>query len=140
MAQKAVSEDLKNAFQQHLQQTQQHVQRLEQIFQTLQEEPKGKACKGMRGLLEEGDEFMKEDVDRNVIDAGLISMAQRVEHYEIAGYGSVRTYAQQLGDNQAADLLQQTLDEEGQTDKKLTMLAERRGINQQAKQTSGVTV
>lgn len=140
MAQKAVSEDLKNAFQQHLQQTQQHVQRLEQIFQNLQEEPKGKACKGMRGLLEEGDEFMNEDIDRNVIDAGLISMAQRVEHYEIAGYGSVRTYAQQLGDNQAADLLQQTLDEEGQTDKKLTMLAERRGINQQAKQTSGVNV
>ncbi|HZT41787.1 MAG TPA: ferritin-like domain-containing protein [Chthonomonadaceae bacterium] len=139
MAEKAVSEELKNAFQQHLQQTQQHVQRLDQIFQSLQLDPKGKACKGMRGLLEEGDEFLNEGVDRNVIDAGLISMAQRVEHYEIAGYGSVRTYAQQLGDNWAADLLQQTLDEEGQTDKKLTMLAEQRGINQQAQQTSGVT-
>ncbi|HLV78902.1 MAG TPA: ferritin-like domain-containing protein [Chthonomonadaceae bacterium] len=139
MEQKAVSEELKNAFQQHLQQTQQHVRRLEQIFQKMQVDPKGKACKGMRGLLEEADEFLQEDVDRNVLDAGMISLAQRVEHYEISGYGSVRTYAQELGDNWAVDLLQQTLDEEGQTDKKLTMLAEQRGINQKAQQTTGTT-
>lgn len=139
MAEAANSPELKSAFQQHLEQTRQHVNRLDTIFQRFGMEPKGKVCKGMRGLLEEADEFLHEDVDREVMDAGLISMAQRVEHYEIAGYGSVRTYAQELGENWASDLLQQTLDEEGQADKKLTQLAEQRGINQQANRTAGMT-
>src|SRR5262249_26135433 len=106
--------------------------RLEQIFQRHSADPKGKACKGMKGLLDEADEMMQEKSTPPVMDAGLISMAQRVEHYEIAGYGSVRTYAKQIGDQDAARLLQQTLDEEGQADKKLTMLAEQSGINREA--------
>ncbi|HEV2472434.1 MAG TPA: DUF892 family protein, partial [Chthonomonadales bacterium] len=93
--------------------------------------------KGMRGLLEEGEEFLREDSDPNVKDAGLISMAQRVEHYEIAGYGSVRSFAEQLGNNDASRLLQQTLDEEGEADKKLTQLAERAGINRKAAEAEG---
>ncbi len=131
MAQAAESNDLRMAFQEHEQQTRGHVERLNRIFQKLDTDPKGKACRAMEGLLAEGDEFISEQPDPAVMDAGLISMAQRVEHYEMAGYGSVRTYAQQLGLNEDADLLQQTLDEEGQTDKKLTRLAER-GINQKA--------
>ena len=108
------------------------MRRLEQIFDTLETDAKGKVCKGMQGLLAEGDEFISEKPEPKVMDAGLISLAQRVEHYEIAGYGSVRSYAQQLGLLEDADLLQQTLDEEAATDKKLTMLAEQRGINERA--------
>jgi ferritin-like metal-binding protein YciE len=132
MAQAASAQELKSAFQEHEHQTREQVARLEQIFQKLEMEPKGKACKGMQGLLAEGQEFIQEQPEPDVMDAGLISMAQRVEHYEIAGYGSVRTYAQQLGLNEDADLLQQTLNEEGETDHKLTRLAEQRGINQRA--------
>jgi ferritin-like metal-binding protein YciE len=134
MAQAASSQELKSAFQEHEHQTRGQVERLEQIFQKLETDPKGKACKGMQGLLAEGQEFIQEKPEPAVMDAGLISMAQRVEHYEIAGYGSVRTYAQQLGLNEDVGLLQQTLDEEGQTDKKLTQLAEQRGINRRAEQ------
>jgi len=124
MAKAASSPELKAAFEQHLEQTRGQVDRLEQIFKTLGEKPTGKTCRAMEGLVEEGEELIKEKPDASVLDAGLISAAQRVEHYEIAGYGSVRTYAQTLGETDAAQLLQQTLDEEGQTDKKLTQLAE----------------
>jgi ferritin-like metal-binding protein YciE len=124
MAKAAASEDLRAAFEEHLEQTKVHVERLEQIFEGLEESPKGKRCKGMEGLIEEGKELLEEEAEPDVLDAGLISAAQRVEHYEMAGYGCVRTYARLLGEEEVAELLQQTLDEEGETDKKLTELAE----------------
>jgi ferritin-like metal-binding protein YciE len=124
MAKAASHPHLQSAFQEHLMQTKTHVQRIEQIFQKLGAKPKGQTCKGMEGLIKEGSEMAKMRGDPAAIDAGLISAAQRVEHYEIAGYGCVHTYAQLLGEQQDAQLLQQTLDEEGQTDKKLTQLAE----------------
>jgi len=132
MAKAAESQELRSAFEEHEHQTREQVRRLEQIFDKLDTDAKGKVCKGMQGLLAEGDEFIGEKPEPQVMDAGLISLAQRVEHYEIAGYGSVRTYAQQLGLQEQMSLLQQTLDEEGQTDKKLTALAERGGINAKA--------
>jgi len=124
MAKAASSPELQAAFTEHLEQTKGHVERLETIFKSLDASPKGKTCKAMEGLVEEGDEMRKEKGEAAVIDAGLIAAAQRVEHYEIAGYGTVRTYARLLKETQAANLLQQTLDEEGETDKKLTELAE----------------
>ncbi len=124
MAKAASNPQLKQAFEQHLSQTEQHVERLEQIFSGLNKKPGGHTCKGMAGLITEGEEMIKMKGDEAAIDAGLIAAAQRVEHYEIAGYGCVQTYATQLGEQQAARLLQQTLDEEGTTDKKLTKLAE----------------
>lgn len=124
MAKAASNPQLQRAFQEHLAQTKQHVQRLEQIFAQIGDKPKGQTCKGMEGLLKEGEEMIKMKGDSAAIDAGLIAAAQRVEHYEIAGYGCVRTYAAQIGDRQGAMLLQQTLDEEGTTDKRLTQLAE----------------
>ena len=123
MAKKATNEQLKKGFEMHLEETRMQVERLDRIFELLGKSPRGKKCKGMEGLLEEGKEMMQEDMDPEVMDAALIAAAQRVEHYEIAGYGTVRTYAQLLGENQHAKLLQQTLDEEGNTDKKLTQLA-----------------
>jgi ferritin-like metal-binding protein YciE len=123
MAKKAKNEQLKKGFEMHLEETRMQVERLDQIFELLGKSPRGKKCKGMEGLLEEGKEMMQEDMDPEVMDAALISAAQKVEHYEIAGYGTVRTYAQLLGENQHVKLLQQTLDEEGNTDKKLTQLA-----------------
>lgn len=126
MAEKATHQELKSAFQAHHEQTKEHVQRLEQIFNDLEFEPTGQKCKGMEGLLEEGEDAMEDAEDDEVRDAAMISAAQRVEHYEIAGYGSARTYARMLGNDRAAELLQQTLDEEGATDKKLTKLAESR--------------
>ena len=124
MAKAATHPQLQAAFQQHLAETQQQVQRLEQVFQQLGQKPGGHTCKAMQGLIAEGQEMIKMKGDPAAIDAGLIAAAQRVEHYEIAGYGCVRTYAQQLGDQQNMALLQQTLDEEGMTDKKLTAIAE----------------
>jgi ferritin-like metal-binding protein YciE len=123
MEKAATSKELKAAFREHLEQTKGHAARLEQIFESLGKSPKGKVCKGMQGLLEEGEEMIKEGEEPKVLDAGLISAAQRVEHYEMAGYGCCRTYAEMLGDKKAASLLQQTLDEEGETDKSLTKLA-----------------
>ena len=123
MANAATSEELRSGFEDHLEQTKGHVQRLEQIFQTLGEKPTGKKCKGMEGLISEGQEIMDEDFESDVMDAALISAAQRVEHYEIAAYGTVRTYAQILGDKEAVGLLEQTLEEEKETDQKLTDLA-----------------
>ena len=130
MAKSASSPQLKNAFQQHLEQTKGHAARIERLFQDLDGSPRGKKCKGMEGLIAEGEEMIKEDADPDVKDAGLIA-ANRVEHYEIAGYGTVRTYARVLGMQEHVRMLQQTLDEEGNADKKLTQLAES-GINLEA--------
>lgn len=130
MIKAASSTQLKAGFEEHLEQTKQQVQRLEQIFETLGASPKGKKCKGMEGLLEEGKELLEEDASAEVLDAGLIAAAQHVEHYEIAGYGCVRTYAELLGDKKAVQLLEKTLNEEKQTDSKLTELA--RAINVEA--------
>ena len=124
MIRAAGDKDLKRAFTQHERQTRQHVARLERIFKQLDTSPRGKKCVGMEGLLEEGAELIKEKPDQDVLDAGLISAAQHVEHYEMAGYGTVRTWARLLGRDDHADLLQQTLNEEGETDKLLTSLAE----------------
>lgn len=124
MAKAANDPELSKAFMTHLRQTEQQVKRLEQVFEDLGESPRGKKCVGMEGLIEEGQELIKERPDPDVLDAGLISKAQHIEHYEIAGYGTVRTYAQLLGAERQAQLLQQTLDEEGQTNKLLTQLAE----------------
>jgi ferritin-like metal-binding protein YciE len=124
MAKAATSEDLRAGFENHLKQTKEHVARLETIFQALGESPKGKKCKGMEGLVTEGSEMIEEGLDPEELDAGLISAAQRVEHYEIAGYGCVRTYAELLGEGEAVTLLEQTLGEEKETDEKLTELSQ----------------
>jgi ferritin-like metal-binding protein YciE len=124
MAKAASSEDLKDAFQKHLEQTKTHVERLEEVFHEIGEKLKGKTCKAMKGLIEEGSEILKEDGEGSVIDAGIIVAAQKVEHYEIAGYGSVRTFAQLLGKDRSAELLQSTLDEESETNELLNTLAE----------------
>jgi ferritin-like metal-binding protein YciE len=121
----ANSEELKQAFQDHLQETEGHVQRLEDIFRDLQVSPRGSKCVGMEGLLEESKALMKEKAQDWVMDAALIGAAQRVEHYEIAAYGTARDHAEKLGMYPAAQLLQQTLDEEGAADKKLTEIAAR---------------
>jgi ferritin-like metal-binding protein YciE len=123
MAKAATSDDLRTGFEEHLEQTRGHVQRLEQIFKGLGEKPTGKKCKGMEGLVAEGQEMMDEDFEDDLMDAALISAAQRVEHYEIAAYGTVRTYAELLGEDQAVTLLEQTLEEEKETDQKLSDLA-----------------
>ncbi|HJX81151.1 MAG TPA: ferritin-like domain-containing protein [Candidatus Udaeobacter sp.] len=124
MAKTASSEELKDGFEKHLEQTKGHVERLEEIFEGLDENPKGKTCKAMKGLIEEGSEILKKDGEESVLDAGIIVAAQKVEHYEMAGYGSVRTFAQLLGQNRAAELLQITLDEESETNEILNKLAE----------------
>jgi ferritin-like metal-binding protein YciE len=131
MADAASHAELRNGFQRHLKQTQEHVRRLEQIAQRLGVEAGGETCKGMKGLLAEGKETFGKHTDRNIRDAALIAAAQRVEHYEIAAYGCARTYANALGKSSDAALLQQTLDEEGETDKKLTQVAEQ-VVNPQA--------
>jgi ferritin-like metal-binding protein YciE len=125
MAKAATSPDLKAGFEDHLKQTEEHVSRLEKIFKQLGESPKGKTCKGMEGLVEEGKEMIEEDPGDEELDAGLIAAAQRVEHYEMAGYGCVRNYAQLLGEDEAAALLEKTLTEEKETDSKLTQLAKK---------------
>ena len=117
--------ELRQAFELHLRQTEEQLRRLEQIGQKSGQKLTGHKCKGMEGLLEEGEELMKERADSDVLDAALISAAQRVEHYEMAGYGCARTYAQLLGLDDDAQILQRTLDEEGETDHSLTALAER---------------
>jgi ferritin-like metal-binding protein YciE len=124
MAKAASSPELKRAFERHLEETRRQVERLDQIGQALEIKLTGKKCKGMEGLIEEGKEVMEEFDDEDAIDAGLIGAAQKVEHYEIAGYGTARTHAEVLGFTKVSKLLQQTLDEETATDKKLTQLAE----------------
>jgi ferritin-like metal-binding protein YciE len=131
MAAAAHNSSLKSAFEEHLRQTQNQVSRLEHVFQQLGHSAKTKTCEAMKGLIEEGSEIISGKGDPNVKDAALIAAAQRVEHYEIAAYGTARTFAQQLGKSEAARLLQQTLDEEADTDKKLTSLAEK-AINPKA--------
>ncbi len=124
MIRAASAKGLKQGFTKHERQTQGHVRRLEGILKSLDESPRGKKCVGMEGLLKEGAELIRERPDPQVLDAGLISAAQHVEHYEMAGYGTVRTWARLLGHSDHADLLQQTLDEERETDMALTTLAE----------------
>jgi ferritin-like metal-binding protein YciE len=131
MAKAASHQELRQAFEEHQRVTEEQVRRLETIFDDLGQKPSGKKCKGMEGLIEEGEEILSEDADPDVRDAALIAAAQRVEHYEIAAYGTARTYARHLGFDKHAELLQQTLDEEGQTDERLTKLAESR-INRDA--------
>ncbi|MES2522506.1 MAG: ferritin-like domain-containing protein [Gemmatimonadota bacterium] len=123
MQKAASSPEVQEAFATHLAQTEQQIQRLERIFADLGEKPTGKHCKGMEGLIAEGADLMKEDADPDVMDAGLIASAQHVEHYEMAGYGTVRTYAELLGFDDHMDLLQQTLNEEEETDQILTEIA-----------------
>ena len=131
MVKASSSPELRDAFRTHLEETKGHVARLTRIFEQLETSPKGKTCKAMEGLIEEGAELLKEKTEPEVLDAGLISAAQRVEHYEMAGYGTVRTYARLLGETEAEQLLQETLQEEGNADKKLTELADQ-VINQEA--------
>jgi|GraSoiStandDraft_46_1057282.scaffolds.fasta_scaffold305298_2 ferritin-like metal-binding protein YciE len=132
MAKASSSSELRQAFEEHLRQTSEQVSRLEQIFEMLGEKPTGKKCLGMEGLVKEGAETMKEDYEDAIMDAALIGAGQRVEHYEIAGYGTVREFAQLLGEDEHVSLLEQTLEEEKQTDEKLTQLAE--DINSQAEE------
>ena len=130
LAKASSSDELREGFTEHLEQTKGHVQRLEQIFDMLGESPKGKKCAGMVGLVEEGAEVMEEDFEGSVMDAALIGAAQRVEHYEIAAYGTVRAFAETLGETEHVSLLEATLAEEKETDEKLTELASQ--INQEA--------
>ena len=121
----ASSDELRTSIEEHLEKTKQHATRLEKIFGRIGEDPKGKKCKGMEGLLKEGSEVIEDDdMEAEVKDAAMIAAAQRVEHYEIAGYGCVRTYATLLGDREAAALLEQTLEEEKEADETLTEIAE----------------
>lgn len=122
---------LKEAFRAHLNETEEHVNRLERIFSTMNAKPSGETCKAMEGLIKEGNEIIQKEGDPIVKDAGLIAAAQRVEHYEIAAYGTARTYAELLDAHDAVDLLQQTLDEEAQADQKLTTIAEQH-VNREA--------
>lgn len=124
MAKAATSPELQEAFQKHLEETKIHVERLDEVAQLLEITPKGKVCKAMRGLVEEGAEVIEEDGDGTVKDLALIGAAQKVEHYEIAGYGTVRALAEALGLDEVVEILQTTLDEEGATDELLTGIAE----------------
>jgi ferritin-like metal-binding protein YciE len=132
MVKAASSEELRTAIEHHLAETEAQVERLERIFKQLETSPKGKKCKAMAGLIEEGKEMIEMDGEDAVKDAALIAAAQRVEHYEIAGYGTVRTYAQLLGFDEAANLLQETLDEEAAADDKLTQLAQNINVEAQS--------
>jgi ferritin-like metal-binding protein YciE len=124
MAKGASSDELREALETHLDQTKGQVERLEQIFEALDESPKGKTCQAMKGLIEEGSEILEEKGEESVLDAGIIAAAQKVEHYEMATYGTLRTWADLLNEDEAAALLQETLDEEGEADKTLNELAE----------------
>jgi ferritin-like metal-binding protein YciE len=131
MAKAASSDELRDAFETHLEETEGHVARLEQVFELLDEKPRGKHCAGMAGIVEEGSEKLQEDMEDTVLDASLIGAAQKVEHYEICAYGTVSAWAEALGLNEVAELLNQTLEEEKAADEKLTALAES-GINDAA--------
>jgi len=131
MAKAAQNEDLRAAFEKHKTETEGQIDRLEQVFQLIEEKPQGKKCAAIEGILEEGQEIIKEYKGSPALDAGLVSAAQAVEHYEIASYGTLRTWAEELGLNQAMKLLQQTLDQEEATDRALTEIAES-VVNQEA--------
>lgn len=124
MAKAAGASDLRNAFEEHLRQTKNQAERIERIFSDRGGSPRGKKCVGMEGLVEEGKEIMQENMEEAVMDAGLIAAAQKVEHYEIASYGTARAWAQQMGYDRDAELLQQTLEEEAMANEKLTQIAE----------------
>lgn len=132
MAKSATSGELQEGFEEHLEQTKGHVERLEKIFASLEERPKGKTCKGMEGLIEEGKDILDEDFEEALLDAALIGAAQRVEHYEIAAYGTARQFARLLGESEHVVLLEETLKEEKETDEKLTALAVK--INERARE------
>lgn len=123
MADNATHTELKTAFEDHLEETEQHVSRLEKIFERHGEDPEGEHCEAMEGLIEEGDELLEKDASDDVLDAGLIAAAQRVEHYEIAAYGTVATYAEMLGETEDQKLLKETLSEEKEADTKLNKIA-----------------
>lgn len=125
MAKAATAPELKEALQEHLEVTRQQVERLTQVFDEIGKAAKGKRCEAMKGLITEGQELMQQDIEPELLDAGLIGAAQKVEHYEMAGYGTARTMANMLGHREAAQLLEQTLREEEQADKKLTMIAKK---------------
>jgi len=133
MAKAATNADLRRAFETHLRETEGHVRRLEQVAERLEASPRGKKCMGMEGLVAEGKELISEKPDEQVLDAGLIGAAQKVEHYEIAAYGTARAHAEQMGHTEVARLLQQTLEEESAANEKLTMIAEQM-VNRQANQ------
>jgi ferritin-like metal-binding protein YciE len=124
MADAAKTPELKSAFRHHLEQTKQHASRIEHVFAAMNEKASGETCEAMKGLIKEGELIIKAEGDPDVRDAGLIGAAQRVEHYEMAGYGTARTLARRLGDHEVASVLQQTLNEEGQANEKLTSIAE----------------
>lgn len=130
LAKAASNDELREGFEEHLEQTKEHVDRLDRCFKILGANAKGKTCHAMKGLIEEGSEAMEVDAPDMIRDANLIGAAQRVEHYEIAAYGTARSFAETLGETKIASLLQDTLDEEGDTDKRLTALAEQ--INKEA--------
>jgi ferritin-like metal-binding protein YciE len=131
LAKAATSDDLRQAFQMHLEETRGQIERLEQVFAGLDEKVRGKHCEGMAGIIEEGKSIMEEDLNEAAMDASLIAAGQRAEHYEMAAYGTLVAWARSMGHTEAADLLQQTLEEEEATDEKLTTLAEG-GINEEA--------
>lgn len=124
LAKASSNDELREAFESHLRETTEHVSRLEQIFEMLEEKPTGKKCMGMEGLVKEGAETMKEDYEEEIMDSALIGAAQRVEHYEMAGYGTVKALAEALGEDEHVSLLEQTLEEEKAADEKLTEIAE----------------
>jgi len=128
LAKAASSPELRKAFESHLEETKVQIERLESVFEGLDEKVRGKHCDGIAGIIEEGAAIMKEDFDETTMDACLIAAGQRAEHYEMAAYGTLRTYAQLLGHDEAARILQSILDEEGATDKKLTRIAERLNV------------
>lgn len=138
MAKGASSDELKEAFENHLAETETHVERLDRIFKDLEENPKGKTCHAMKGLIEEGSEILEEEGEDSVLDAGIIVAAQKVEHYEMAGYGSVRAFAQLLGQEEATQLLQATLDEESKANELLSQIAEAT-VNAEAVMNTGMT-
>ncbi len=131
MAKAAQSDELRSAFEKHESETEEHVNRLEQVFEEIEAKPQGKTCDAILGIIEEGQDVMKEFKGKPAVDAGLIAAAQAVEHYEIARYGTLRTWAEELGLEEAAKLLDETLDEEKKTDEMLTELAQS-GVNQHA--------
>jgi ferritin-like metal-binding protein YciE len=135
MIESAHAVDLRNALNEHLQQTHEQVRRLQQVFQLHHEEAKGQKCKGMEGLIEEGKDMLRHEENADVRDAAIIAAAQKMEHYEMASYGAVRTWARQMGHTEAVDLLQRTLDEEGESDKRLTQIAQ--SLNIQAVRHAG---
>jgi ferritin-like metal-binding protein YciE len=136
MAKNAQNNELRRAFEQHLRQTEEHARRLERVAERLEAKPRGKKCVGMEGLIEEGKELLSEEAEAEVLDAGLIGAAQKVEHYEIAAYGTARAHAEQLGYQDVASTLQKTLDEESQANELLTAIAERM-VNAQAQAGNG---